>query len=85
MTIIGKIHNRIDEEWAQYEVMVLAKMKLQHPELRREAQQAFVAGAAQMYRIFIDQISHMTQQEQAQLIRDLGDDLRSFALAIGTK
>lgn len=74
------------DEWIRYTLAVLDKRAKQHPELRAECREAFIGGAASMYRIFCDEIGNIgTAELQTQAIRDLGDELRAFALEAGRK
>jgi hypothetical protein len=74
------------DEWIRYEIAVIAQRSVHHPALRGEAREAFVGGAASMYRIFCDEISRIgTPELQTKAIRELGEELRAFALEAGQR
>lgn len=78
--------SKLRDEWIHYELLVLAKRKTQHPELRAEAREAFVGGAAMMFKIFTQEIGQIgTAELQHKAIRELGEELRAFALEVGRK
>ncbi len=80
------MNNKIRDEWARYESMVLEQRLVQHPELRNEAREAFAGGAAAMYRVFCEEISSVPSVEhQRRMVQDLGDQLRAYALEVGRK
>ncbi len=84
--IIGTTRNKVRDEWIRYDVTVLAQRQVQHPELRSEAREAFVAGAAGMYRIFTDEISTMSSAEaQRRAVQELREMLRTFAVEAGRR
>ena len=78
--------SRIRDEWIRYDIGVIRKRQVQHPELKAEAREAFIGGAHAMYRIFCEEISRIHSQEaQTKAVNELGEELRAFALAVGRK
>jgi hypothetical protein len=78
--------SRVRDEWIRFEMQVIAKRRVQHPELKAEAREAFIGGAGAMYRIFTEEIGQIgTPELQQKAIHELLEELRAFALEAGRK
>ena len=78
--------SRVRDEWIRYELNVIAKRKTQHPELKAEAREAFIGGAAAMFRIFSEEVAQIgTPELQHKAVQELMEELRAFALEAGRK
>lgn len=78
--------SRVRDEWIRYEMTVIRKRVVQHPELKAEAREAFIGGAHAVYRIFCEEISQIhSQEKQTKAVSDLGEEIRAFAIAVGRK
>ena len=73
-------------EWIHYEMQVINRRQVVHPELRAEACEAFIGGAAAMFRIFTEQIANLPYAEaQRAAINELQEEIRVFAFQAGRK
>lgn len=73
-------------EWLFFENAVLKARKDPRPELRKEAQEAFVGGMHAMFRIFTAEISQIANREQQRReVNDIHEQLLVLAMQAGQK